>query len=59
MEIALRTVAPFVTGDRVNFDPEDRSEAELHGRESVLLRECDIDAVAAKRVQPDIAGLYL
>ncbi|WP_018352153.1 GroES family chaperonin [Longispora albida] len=47
------------TGDRVLFDPEDRSEVELHGRDYILLRERDIHAVAAKRVEPDATGLYL
>jgi chaperonin GroES len=52
-------VRSIVTGDRVLFDPEDRSEVELHGREYVLLRERDVHAVAARRVQPDGTGLYL
>jgi chaperonin GroES len=52
-------VRSIVTGDRVLFDPDDRSEVELHGHEYVLLRERDIHAVAAKRVGPDGTGLYL
>lgn len=46
--------------DRVLFDPEDRAEVELHGNTYVLLRERDIHAVAAERVE-DVAapGLYL
>jgi chaperonin GroES len=52
-------VRSIVTGDRVLFDPEDRSEVELHGREYVLLRERDVHAVAARRVQTDGTGLYL
>ena len=52
-------VRSIVTGDRVLFDPEDRSEVELHGREYVLLRERDVHAVAASRVEPDATGLYL
>lgn len=52
-------VRMIVTGDRVLFDPEDRSEVELHGQEYVLLRERDVHAVAARRVQPDATGLYL
>ena len=46
-------------GDRVLFDPEDRSEVELHGRGYILLRERDVHAVAAQRVEPDATGLYL
>jgi chaperonin GroES len=52
-------VRSIVTGDRVLFDPEDRSEVELHGRQYVLLRERDVHAVAASRVKPDATGLYL
>lgn len=52
-------VRSIVVGDRVLFDPEDRSEVELHGRAYVLLRERDLHAVAANRVEPDGTGLYL
>ena len=52
-------VRSIVTGDRVLFDPEDRSEVELHGRGYVLLRERDVHAVAATRVETDGTGLYL
>ncbi|NJP31511.1 GroES family chaperonin [Micromonospora thermarum] len=52
-------VRSIVSGDRVLFDPDDRSEVELHGRGYVLLRERDVHAVAAERVQPDSTGLYL
>jgi chaperonin GroES len=52
-------VRSIQTGDRVLFDPEDRSEVELQGEPYVLLRERDVHAVAAKRVQPDSTGLYL
>ncbi len=47
------------TGDRVLFDPDERSEVELHGRAYTLLRERDIHAVAAARVESDGTGLYL
>ena len=43
----------------VAFDPDERSEVELHGREYVLLRERDVHAVAARRVETDGTGLYL
>jgi chaperonin GroES len=52
-------VRSIVAGDRVLFDPDDRSEVELHGRGYVLLRERDVHAVAAQRVEPDSTGLYL
>jgi chaperonin GroES len=52
-------VRAIVTGDRVLFDPDDRSEVELHGRGYVLLRERDVHAVAAVRVENDSTGLYL
>ncbi|PGH41351.1 chaperonin [Micromonospora sp. WMMA1996] len=55
-------VRAIVSGDRVLFDPDDRSEVELHGRAYVLLRERDVHAVAAERVETTTAGstgLYL
>jgi chaperonin GroES len=52
-------VRSIVVGDRVLFDPDDRSEVELHGREYTLLRERDVHAVAATRVESDGTGLYL
>lgn len=51
----VRTVQ---NGDRVLFEPEDRGEVELHGDTYVLLRERDIHAVAAARVE-GATGLYL
>ncbi|HET6530451.1 MAG TPA: co-chaperone GroES [Actinoplanes sp.] len=52
-------VRSIVVGDRVLFDPEERSEVELHGREYILLRERDLHAVAARRIESDGTGLYL
>ena len=52
-------VRAIVTGDRVLFDPDDRSEVELQGRGYILLRERDVHAVAATRVEEDATGLYL
>ncbi|MFC0030859.1 GroES family chaperonin [Micromonospora chaiyaphumensis] len=55
-------VRSIVSGDRVLFDPDDRSEVELHGRAYVLLRERDVHAVAAERVETGSTGstgLYL
>ncbi len=45
-------------GDRVLYDPDERSEVELHGNEYVLLRERDIHAVASERLDGG-TGLYL
>jgi chaperonin GroES len=52
-------VRSIEVGDRVLFDPDDRSEVELHGSAYVMLRERDVHAVAAKRVEPGATGLYL
>ena len=47
-------------GDRVLFDPDDKSEVEVHGETYVVMRERDIHAVAADRLDDDGAtGLYL
>jgi chaperonin GroES len=45
--------------DRVLFDPEDRAEVEVRGKDYVLLRERDLHAVAAERLQDGKTGLYL
>jgi chaperonin GroES len=45
-------------GDQVLFSPEDRQEVEVHGELYVILRERDIHAVAASRIEP-ATGLYL
>jgi chaperonin GroES len=52
-------VRSIKTGDKVLFDPDERSEVELHGRQYILLRERDVHAVAAARVETDGTGLYL
>ncbi|HCB04653.1 MAG TPA: chaperonin [Nocardioides bacterium] len=47
-------------GDRVLFDPEDKSEVEVHGETFVVMRERDVHAVAAERLDDgDSTGLYL
>ena len=46
-------------GDRVLFDPEDKSEVEVHGETFIVMRERDVHAVAAERVGPESTGLYL
>jgi chaperonin GroES len=53
------SVRSIVIGDRVLFDPDDRSEVELHGRDYILLRERDVHAVAATRIEENGTGLYL
>lgn len=53
---SVRTVE---TSDRVLFDPDERAEVELRGDDYVLLRERDIHAVAATRVEAGSTGLYL
>ena len=52
----VRTVE---VGDRVLFDPEDKAEVEVRGETYVLLRERDLHAVAAERLQDGQTGLYL
>ena len=46
-------------GDRVLFNPEDRYEVEVRGDDYIILRERDIHAVAAKRLEESSTGLYL
>jgi chaperonin GroES len=45
-------------GDRVLFSPDDRFEVEIAGGEYLLLRERDLHAVAAERIDQN-TGLYL
>ena len=52
----VRTVE---VGDRVLYDPEDRAEVEIHGAMYALLRERDLHAVAAARLEQSSTGLYL
>ena len=54
-----QNVRQVQVGDRVLFDPEDRAEVELQSKGYVLLRERDIHAVAAPRVEAKQTGLYL
>jgi chaperonin GroES len=44
--------------DRVLFSPDDRHEVEISGEDYLLLRERDIHAVAAQRIESN-TGLYL
>jgi chaperonin GroES len=46
-------------GDRVLFDPENKSEVEVRGDEFILMRERDLHAVASERLEDGQTGLYL
>jgi chaperonin GroES len=46
-------------GDRVLFNPEDHYEVEVRGDDYVILRERDVHAVAAGRLEEGSTGLYL
>jgi chaperonin GroES len=46
-------------GDRVLFDPEDKAEVEVQGEVYVVMRERDVHAVAAERLEGSSTGLYL
>ncbi len=46
-------------GDQVLFNPEDRYEVEVRGEDFIILRERDVHAVAAKRLEEGSTGLYL
>ena len=47
------------TGDHVLFSPEDRHEVEVQGDDFLIMRERDIHAIAAPRIEPGNTGLYL
>lgn len=46
-------------GDRVLYDPEERAEVELTGKDYVLLRERDVHGVAQHEEADGSTGLYL
>ena len=52
-------VRAMEVGDQVLFNPEDRYEVEVRGDDYIILRERDIHAVAAKRLEESSTGLYL
>ena len=60
---AVRAVGPKVRavedGDQVLFNPEDVYEVEVRGETFIILRERDIHAVAAERLDAGHTGLYL
>ena len=45
-------------GDQVLFSPDDRYEVEVGGTDFIMLRERDLHAVAATRIEAS-TGLYL
>ncbi len=45
-------------GDKVLFSPDDRYEVEVQGDDYVMLRERELHAVAAERIESS-TGLYL
>jgi chaperonin GroES len=45
-------------GDKVLFSPDDRYEVEVQGNDYIMLRERDLHAVAAERIEAS-TGLYL
>ena len=47
------------SGDHVLFSPEDRHEVEVQGDDFLIMRERDIHAIAAPRIEPGSTGLYL
>lgn len=54
--VNVRTVK---VGDRVLFDPDEKAEVEVRGRDYVLLRERDLHAVATEDPGDGQTGLYL
>ena len=46
-------------GDQVLFNPEDRYEVEVRSTDYIILRERDVHAVAAERLEEGSTGLYL
>ncbi len=53
------TVRSIEIGDQVLFNPNDRYEVEVRGTDFIILRERDIHAVAAERLEEGSTGLYL
>ncbi len=59
----IKAVGPNVRsmeiGDQVLFNPDDRYEVEVRNHDYIILRERDIHAVAAERLEEGSTGLYL
>lgn len=56
---AGENVRQVAVGDRILFDPEDKSEVEIAGTHYVLLRERDVHAVSQVPEADERTGLYL
>ena len=54
----VQSVRAAEVGDRVLFSPDDRYEVEVGGIDYIMLRERDLHAVAASRIEAS-TGLYL
>ena len=52
------SVRQVKVGDQVLFSPDDQHEVEVHGEDLIILRERDVHAVAAERIE-ESTGLYL
>jgi len=52
-------VRSMEVGDQVLFNPDDRYEVEVRGHDYIILRERDVHAVAAQRLEEGSTGLYL
>ncbi len=52
-------VRAMQAGDKVLFNPEDRYEVDVRGEDYIILRERDIHALAAGRLEESAPGLYL
>lgn len=59
----VRAAGPNVrnveVGDQVLFSPDELHEVEVQGETYILLRERDVHAVAADRLESGSTGLYL
>jgi len=59
----VKAVGPNVRsvelGDQVLFNPQDRYEVEVQGRDYIILRERDVHAVASERLEEGSTGLYI
>lgn len=59
VEAVGSNVRSIELGDQVLFNPNDRYEVEVRGTDYIILRERDIHAVAAERLEEGSTGLYL
>ncbi len=53
-----QSVRACEVGDKVLFSPDDRYEVEVQGTDYIMLRERELHAVAAERIEAS-TGLYL